>query len=293
MLRHELDGLRFRLEWMPGRPTYLVYEGQFRHVLNEEVYRGLFEDNDGIYVLDSDMGYDFEIGEPITTSVGMARYIMGGGQSDAQYLEIRHPPRPIKDMQTMLRYNLKRNSMALSSDPTKGTLGPELAWEPRYNGNFVRAPDGTFYFIDEGKRRRIPNGAVGGDLFGATAALDNPHIEEQVPLGRELDATNRLVSKQGKIWFLDGGRRRHIVDPRTMRYYGFANGTVFTQHSDIPTASVVRSPCGRNATLFIRTTIDLTSSNSSASGAITDDDATFAFTHQLHLGWDSGARCAS
>jgi len=74
---------------------------------------------------------------------------------------------------------------------------------------------------------------------------------------------------------------------------GFANGTVFTQHSDIPTASVVRSPCGRNATLFIRTTIDLTSSNSSASGAITDDDATFAFTHQLHLGWDSGARCAS
>lgn len=227
MLRPELDGLRFRLEWMPGRPTYLVYKGQFRHVANVDVYRGLFEDNEGIHVLDNDEGYSFEFGEPITTLVGATRYIRGGGLSDEQYLAIderNRPNRPVKDMQTMLHYNLKRNSLGLSSRPDY--VGPELAWVPRYNGNCVRGQDGAIYFIDEGKRRHIPRGGPGADLFGRTSAQDNPNIEEQVPEGRELDGTNRLVSKQDKIWFLDVGWRRHIVNPRTMEYYGFSNGTV-------------------------------------------------------------------
>jgi len=62
-------------------------------------------------------------------------------------------------------------------------------------------------------------------------------------------------------------------------------GQVYTKTDTVPTASYVFSPCGTNGILNINNRIALTSTNSSASGEITDDDATVAFTQQVHFNW--------
>ncbi|KAK4237878.1 hypothetical protein C8A03DRAFT_44292 [Achaetomium macrosporum] len=62
-------------------------------------------------------------------------------------------------------------------------------------------------------------------------------------------------------------------------------GQVYTKSDKIPTASYIYSPCGANGILNINSRIALTSSNSSASGSITNDDATVAFTQQLNIQW--------
>jgi hypothetical protein len=64
-------------------------------------------------------------------------------------------------------------------------------------------------------------------------------------------------------------------------------GQVYTKSDKIPTASYIYSPCGANGILNINNRIALTSTNSSASGSITDDDATVAFTQQLNIQWRS------
>lgn len=65
----------------------------------------------------------------------------------------------------------------------------------------------------------------------------------------------------------------------------WADGQVYTKNDQIPTASYIYSPCGANGILNINNRIALTSSNSSASGSVTDDDATVAFTQQINLSW--------
>lgn len=55
----------------------------------------------------------------------------------------------------------------------------------------------------------------------------------------------------------------------------------------MPTASIIYSPCGAEGILNINNRIALTSTNSTASGQVTDDDATVAFTQQLHLQWQA------
>ena len=62
-------------------------------------------------------------------------------------------------------------------------------------------------------------------------------------------------------------------------------GQVYTKNDKIPTASYIFSPCGANGILNINNRIALTSTNSSASGEVTDDDATVAFTQQVNLSW--------
>jgi hypothetical protein len=64
-------------------------------------------------------------------------------------------------------------------------------------------------------------------------------------------------------------------------------GQVYTKQDTVPTASYIWSPCGATGILNINNRIALSSSNSSASGEITDDDATVAFTQQIHLNWRS------
>jgi len=64
-------------------------------------------------------------------------------------------------------------------------------------------------------------------------------------------------------------------------------GQVYTKADQIPTASYIYSPCGANGILNINNRIALTSTNSSASGLITDDDATVAFTQQINIAWRS------
>ncbi|KAK4117411.1 hypothetical protein N656DRAFT_35355 [Canariomyces notabilis] len=67
----------------------------------------------------------------------------------------------------------------------------------------------------------------------------------------------------------------------------WAEGQVYTKADKIPTASYIYSPCGASGILNINNRIALTSTNSSASGFITDDDATVAFTQQLNIAWRS------
>jgi hypothetical protein len=65
----------------------------------------------------------------------------------------------------------------------------------------------------------------------------------------------------------------------------WATGQVYTKADQVPTASYIFSPCGANGILNVNNRIALTSTNSSASGSVTDDDATVAFTHTVHIQW--------
>jgi len=62
-------------------------------------------------------------------------------------------------------------------------------------------------------------------------------------------------------------------------------GQVYTKNDKIPTSSYIFGPCGASGILNVNNRIALTSSNSSAYGSITDDDATVAFTQQVNLNW--------
>ncbi|KAJ4403857.1 hypothetical protein N0V82_010591 [Gnomoniopsis sp. IMI 355080] len=64
-----------------------------------------------------------------------------------------------------------------------------------------------------------------------------------------------------------------------------AAGQVYTKEDILPTASIIWSPCGAQGILNINNRVALTSANTSASGQVTDDDATVAFTQQMHLQW--------
>ncbi|KAI1077441.1 hypothetical protein F5B20DRAFT_260700 [Whalleya microplaca] len=64
-------------------------------------------------------------------------------------------------------------------------------------------------------------------------------------------------------------------------------GQVYTKQDQVPTASVIWSPCGASGILNVNNRVALTSSNSSASGQISDDDATVAFTQQIHVSWQA------
>lgn len=67
----------------------------------------------------------------------------------------------------------------------------------------------------------------------------------------------------------------------------WTDGQVYTKHDVVSTEKVIRSPCGQNVNLVIRTRILLNSNDATANGAFTDDDATIAFTQQVHIGWQS------
>ncbi|KAL1866309.1 hypothetical protein Daus18300_006770 [Diaporthe australafricana] len=68
------------------------------------------------------------------------------------------------------------------------------------------------------------------------------------------------------------------------------SGSVYTKSDTISTPNLIFSPCGllgigSAALLNIGNTISLSSSNSSASGLMTNDDATVATTQQVALKW--------
>lgn len=64
-----------------------------------------------------------------------------------------------------------------------------------------------------------------------------------------------------------------------------ANGQVYTKQDKIETTATIWSPCGTTGLLNINNRIALTSKNSQASGELSNDDATVAFTQQLHVSW--------
>lgn len=67
----------------------------------------------------------------------------------------------------------------------------------------------------------------------------------------------------------------------------WAEGQVYTRQDQVPTASVIYSPCGAEGILNINNRISLRNAgdNPDAFGSITDDDATVAFTQQLNISW--------
>ncbi|XDG07353.1 hypothetical protein ABKA04_006968 [Annulohypoxylon sp. FPYF3050] len=65
------------------------------------------------------------------------------------------------------------------------------------------------------------------------------------------------------------------------------DGQVYTKQDQVPTASIIWSPCGATGILNVNNRIALTSSNTTASGQISDDDATVAFTQQVHVSWQA------
>jgi hypothetical protein len=62
-------------------------------------------------------------------------------------------------------------------------------------------------------------------------------------------------------------------------------GQVYTKQDSVETTATIWSPCGSNGILNINNRISLTSKNSQASGELSNDDATVAFTQQLHVAW--------
>ncbi|EAT77709.1 hypothetical protein SNOG_14857 [Parastagonospora nodorum SN15] len=63
------------------------------------------------------------------------------------------------------------------------------------------------------------------------------------------------------------------------------NGQVYTKQDSVETTATIWSPCGSNGILNINNRIALTSKNTTASGELSNDDATVAFTQQLHVAW--------
>lgn len=64
-----------------------------------------------------------------------------------------------------------------------------------------------------------------------------------------------------------------------------ANGQVYTKQDNVETTAVVWSPCGTTGILNINNRISLRSTNSTAYGELSNDDATVAFTQQVHVSW--------
>jgi hypothetical protein len=64
----------------------------------------------------------------------------------------------------------------------------------------------------------------------------------------------------------------------------WAAGQVYTKEDQTP--NIVKSPCGASsAILNVNNRIALSSTQSGASGEVTDDDATVALTHQVLVQW--------
>lgn len=65
----------------------------------------------------------------------------------------------------------------------------------------------------------------------------------------------------------------------------WADGQVYTKVDKVPTASYVWSPCGAQGILNVNNRLALTTTDKTASGQLTNDDATFKFTQNLQLLW--------
>ncbi|KAJ4374930.1 hypothetical protein N0V83_002008 [Neocucurbitaria cava] len=62
-------------------------------------------------------------------------------------------------------------------------------------------------------------------------------------------------------------------------------GQVYTKQDSVETTATIWSPCGTTGILNINNRISLTSKNTAAAGELSNDDATVAFTQQLHVAW--------
>lgn len=85
-------------------------------------------------------------------------------------------------------------------------------------------------------------------------------------------------------------RRNLLTSPQcstrsTISGSQWSNGDIYTKHDTIESTAVIWSPCGATGILNVNNRIALSSSNSTQTGELSDDDATVAFTHQVHVAW--------
>ncbi|KAF1941370.1 hypothetical protein EJ02DRAFT_512436 [Clathrospora elynae] len=62
-------------------------------------------------------------------------------------------------------------------------------------------------------------------------------------------------------------------------------GQVYTKQDSVETTATIWSPCGQNGILNINNRISLTNKKADQAGEMSNDDATVAFTQQLHVAW--------
>lgn len=65
------------------------------------------------------------------------------------------------------------------------------------------------------------------------------------------------------------------------------NGDIYTKHDSIVSTATIWSPCGASGILNVNNRIALSATNSTQTGELSDDDATVAFTQQLHVSWQA------
>jgi len=63
------------------------------------------------------------------------------------------------------------------------------------------------------------------------------------------------------------------------------DGDVYTKEDQVETTATIWAPCGDTGLLNVNNRIALTATNSTLTGELSDDDATVAFTHQVHVSW--------
>lgn len=81
------------------------------------------------------------------------------------------------------------------------------------------------------------------------------------------------------------GGREATVQSSIQGGGSWSRGQVYTKTDTVPASKVVRSPCGQNVRLTIRTHLSLTGTNDTAEGTLTGDDATISFTQQVNINW--------
>jgi len=65
----------------------------------------------------------------------------------------------------------------------------------------------------------------------------------------------------------------------------WVKGDVYTKEDQVETTATIWSPCGDTGILNVNNRIALTSTVTSATGELSNDDATVSFTHQAHVSW--------
>lgn len=94
----------------------------------------------------------------------------------------------------------------------------------------------------------------------------------------------------GASFSFSDGSKTSSISSKLSGGDSMVTGNTFTEDQTIPTSEVVRSPCGEDVYLTIIIHISLADDGShpNATGVITDDDATFALTQEVHLDWEKG-----
>jgi hypothetical protein len=105
-----------------------------------------------------------------------------------------------------------------------------MSSRPDLNGMLLKSPgwgQHQIYLVDEGNRRHVPNSVVYDKLFRPEASLffdlnvNDIDVGPQIPSNSELARVRPADEPSGKIYLIDGAKKRHITSPDAMDRYNF------------------------------------------------------------------------